>query len=230
MTKYNAWPLGAIPGHLARSELEALRERGYSFDDARDVVSLFEKAVADFAGSRFAVSVDCCSHGIFLCLKYLAASGEVLVPRNTYLSVPMQVLHAGCKPHFVDLQWSGEYRLDPYPIWDAAVRWTEHMYHGEFQVLSFQIKKRIPIGRGGMILTDDEDAARWLRRARYDGRDLDVPYPDDDVDSIGWHYYMTPEDAARGLLLMEAVPRVNEDSASWQNYPDLSTRKVFRAQ
>jgi len=101
------------------------------------------------------------------------------------------------------------------------------MYREGFEVLSFQIKKRIPIGKGGMILTDDLAAAEWLRKARYDGRDLAIPYPENIYESLGWHYYMTPEDAARGILLMDSTPEVNSDIANWENYPDLSSQKIF---
>jgi dTDP-4-amino-4,6-dideoxygalactose transaminase len=225
--KYNPWPLGHIPTHLQRPELGHLEELGYKITDPRDAVDLFEKKVAEFAGSKFAVSVDCCSHGIFLCLKYLKAKGVVQIPAQTYVSVPMQVLHAGCKVDFVDLEWRGKYQLYPYPIWDAAVRWNRGMYEGGFEVVSFQIKKRIPIGRGGMILLDDELAYNWLKRASYDYRNLREPYPENVFDERGWHYYMTPEDAARGIILMDQTPDFNEDIASWENYPDLSKHAVF---
>ena len=95
------------------------------------------------------------------------------------------------------------------------------------EVLSFQIKKRIPIGKGGMILTNDLAATEWLRKARYDGRDLTIPYPDNKYEILGWHYYMTPEDAARGILLMDSTPEINPDIANWENYPDLSSQRIF---
>jgi dTDP-4-amino-4,6-dideoxygalactose transaminase len=122
------------------------------------------------------------------------------------------------------------YQLKPYPIFDSAVRWNKGMYQGGFQVLSFQIKKRIPIGRGGMILTDDKEAYNWLKKASYDFRDLTIPYPQNIYDFVGWHYYMTPEDAARGLILMDQTPTFNEDIASWVNYPDISKNPVFNDQ
>jgi dTDP-4-amino-4,6-dideoxygalactose transaminase len=102
------------------------------------------------------------------------------------------------------------------------------MYVGGFHVVSFQIKKRIPIGRGGMILTDDTDAVAWLRKARYDGRDMSVPQWEDDGDICGWHMYMTPEDAARGIILMDQVPEYTEDCSTWENYADLSQKKLFK--
>lgn len=225
---YNEWPLGILSEDQCRPELGALRKLGYEFSDPREVVGMFERKVADFAGSQYAVAVDSCSHGLFLVLKYLGASGKVTIPSRTYVSVPMQIMHAGCTVEFEDIEWSGVYQLKPYPIWDSAVRWTKGMYIGGYQVLSFQIKKRIPIGKGGMIITDDKSAYEWLKRASYDGRDLTQQYTDNTFDMLGWHYYMTPEDAARGILLMDRTPEVNPDSATQNSYMDLSTFKVFK--
>jgi dTDP-4-amino-4,6-dideoxygalactose transaminase len=228
--KYNPWPLGHIPLNFQRQELNTLKTLGYRFDDPREVVELFENKVASFAGSKYAVAVDCCSHGIFLSLKYLNATGQITIPAQTYVAVPMQILHAGCRVKFEDYKWVGMYQLKPYPVFDSAVRWNKGMYKGGFQVLSFQIKKRIPIGRGGMILTDDKVAYGWLKKASYDNRDLTIPYPENNYDSVGWHYYMTPEDAARGIIIMDSTPEINEDIANWSNYPDISLNKVFNDQ
>lgn len=218
---YVNWPLGKLNDDLSRPELKMLTAAGYRWDDPADVVELFEKKVAKFAGAKYGVAVDSCSHGLFLCLKYLNAYGIITLPAHTYASVPMQILHARCQLKFENRDWSGMYQLYPYPIWDAAVRWQEGMYRGGFHVTSFQIKKRIPIGRGGMILTDDDDAVEWLRRARYDGRTPNAKYNNDVITTLGWHYYMTPEDAARGILLMDAIPGSYPDSADSQYYPDL---------
>jgi len=225
--QYNPWPLGHIHEDLQRPELAKLKTLGYKFTDPREVIELFENKVANFAGSKYAVAVDCCSHGIFLSLKYLNATGTISIPAQTYISVPMQILHSGCKVKFEDIHWEGMYQLKPYPIFDSAVRWNKGMDQGGFQVLSFQIKKRIPIGRGGMILTDDKSAYNWLKKASYDFRDLTIPYPQNIYEFVGWHYYMTPEDAARGLILMDQTPNFNEDIASWVNYPDISRNPVF---
>ena len=229
MTKnYNSWPVGKLPKEWQRPELDQVKAAGYDWKDPRDVVDIFEKKVAEFAGSKYAVSVDCCSHGLFLALKYLNAKGTIIIPSHTYASVPMQILHAGCRVAFEDFEWSGIYQLKPYAIWDGAVRWQKGMYKGGLQIVSFQIKKRVPIGRGGMILTDDSEAYRWLKKASYDGRDLNTYYPDDDFEFAGWHYYMTPEDAARGILLMDQVPEWNEDTGNHTTYSDLSAKTIFR--
>jgi dTDP-4-amino-4,6-dideoxygalactose transaminase len=228
MTKWNSWPSGQVPKQWQRPELDALRQAGYAWDDARDAVDIFEKKVAEFAGAKYGVAVDCCSHGLFLSLKYLKASGTVTIPCRTYVSAALQIQHAGCEVEFEDIEWSGVYQLRPYPVWDAATRWRRGMYTGGFHVCSFQMKKRVPIGRGGMILTDDADAYRWLKKASYDGRDLSVPQWEDDYEIAGWHYYMTPEDAARGILLMDQVADHTEDCGNDTMYPDLSIKTIFR--
>ena len=225
---FEPWPLGQVPKELQRHELDTLLAMGYRGKDPREAIDLFEKKVAEFAGAQYGIAVDCCSHGLFLSLKYLNAAGTITIPNRTYISVPMQIKHAGCNVEFEDIEWSGVYQLKPYPVWDGAVRWTKGMYKGGFHVVSFQMKKRVPIGRGGMILTDDAEAVAWLRRARYDGRDLSVSQWDDEPECLGWHYYMTPEDAARGILLMDQTATHNPDTGTWENYADLSKKRIFQ--
>ena len=232
MKEYRVWPLGKLPKELQRPELDQIKDMGYEWEDPRDVVDIFEKKIAAFAGSKYAVSVDCCSHGIFLSLKYLLEIEEIsyysriTIPKRTYISVPMQILNAELKPRFKDIEWSGVYQIKPTRVYDGAVRWTKDMYVGDnaLQVVSFQIKKRIPIGKGGAIITDDKDAYDWLKLASYDGRDLSLPYDHPDhIKMLGYHMYMTPECCARGLILMHNTPEVNEDSGDSTRYPDVET-------
>ena len=224
---YKQWPLGQLPPELQRPELNQLKDRGYSFGNPTEVVDIFEKKVADFCGSKFAVAVDCCSNAIFLILKYINNPQKVKIPYFTYASVPMQILHAGYEFEFIEKEWSGIYKLDPLDVWDFAGRWTKGMYEGGFAALSFQIKKRLPIGRGGMILCDDYESYTWFKKACYDGRDLEKNYMEDDIEMLGWHMYMTPEDAARGIILMDNISEINDDSHSHMSYKDLRLNKVF---
>lgn len=212
---------------ICRPELTLLRRQGYRFDQPDDVIVLFEQKVADFAGSPYAVAVDSCSHGLFLSMKYLGVAGKVQVPQRTYVSVPMQVRHAGAEVEFVDVAWHDHYRLEPWPITDAAMLWQPGMYTSGLFVISFQIKKRIAIGRGGMILLDDADAAHWLRRARHDGRTPGTDHAQDLITDMGWHYNMTPEDAARGILIMDQVGHIPART-DHTRYPDVSQLPVFQ--
>ena len=234
--KYLPWPYGKL-GSKERSELTELKEAGYDFSDPIDIIDIFEKKVAKFAGSKYAIAVNSASSGIFLCLKhYQNTYGNqkdfpttITVPSRTYISVPMTVINAGFKVKFEDIKWKGIYDLEPFNLVDGATRWTKDMYVGDgaLQVVSFQIKKRVPIGAGGMILTDNKKEYEWLKLASHDGRNMNVHYGDDEFAVMGWHMNMIPEDAARGILLMDSLPEVNEDVYGWENYYDISKRKVF---
>lgn len=231
MTNYNPWPLGKLPESSQRPEPKELLRLGYSWTDPRDIVLFFERKIAEYCGSKFAVTTDSCSNAIFLSLKLREVVGGVTIPANTYVSVPMQIYHAGAIPIYEDLKWSGEYQIGETGIWDSAARFTSGMFRGEgvLQCLSFQIKKRLPIGRGGAILTDSENEYHKLKLMSYDGRDLLSPYTDTNhVKTLGWHMYMTPEDAARGLLLLEKTPATNDDTMDESHYPDLREWKLTR--
>ena len=226
---YNPWPLGDIPAALRRPEPELIKKLGYKWTDAREIVGIFEQKVADMFGSKYGVAVDCCTHAIELCIrkhelldmKHLPWG--YIIPRHTYISLPMMLGIIPACVDWKDEEWIGMYEIGRTNIIDAAWMWKSGSYvKGSLMCLSFQIKKPLPIGRGGMILTDDKEAYDWLRLARYDGRDLNTPYDSKDhVKMFGWHYYMTPEDAARGLLLMEEVPS-QEPTCGWEHYPDIS--------
>tara|TARA_A100001515_G_scaffold53803_2_gene42619 strand:+ start:2456 stop:3124 length:669 start_codon:yes stop_codon:yes gene_type:complete len=192
--------------------------------DPWDIVEGFEKLIAEYAGSKYAVAVDSCTNSMFLCLKYLKASGEIEVPKKTYLSVPQLVIHAGCTPKFIDLEWNGVYQLNPYPVVDSATRFTKNMYiKGTYQCLSFHIRKNLPIAKGGMILTDNKDAYDWFKAAEYEGRDRRVPHDEMPEPTIcGWNMYMPPEQAARGIILFNELPKELADCGGSYKYKDLS--------
>lgn len=222
---YNPWPIGKVPKEFQRPELDKLKELGYEFNDAREVVTILEQEVAKFSGSNYAIAVDCASNGLFLCLKYLKAEGDIIIPKNTYCSVPQQIIHAGCNPILEDIEWTGVYQLKPYPIIDAAVRWKKNAYkefNDSLYVISFQIKKIIPTGKMGIILTNDIDAYQKIKLMSYDGRDLTLSYDDPNhVKCLGYHMYATPEDCARTLALMNNI-KTEGDSGNYTMYPDLS--------
>ena len=138
------------------------------------IVKMFEEEIAEYTGSKYAVSVDSCTNALFLCCQYLNVK-KVTIPSRTYLSVPMSIINAGGhvifdKRHKTN-HWTGNYQLKPYPIYDSAKRLTSNMYiKNSYMCLSFHIKKQLPIGKGGMILTDDKKAFDWFKRSRYEGR------------------------------------------------------------
>jgi dTDP-4-amino-4,6-dideoxygalactose transaminase len=93
--------------------------------------------------------------------------------------------------------------------------------------LSFHIKKHLGIGKGGMILTDDIQAVEWFKKARYEGRSEKF-YKEDMIESIGWNMYMTPQEAAHGLALLQNYPEHNTDLDEINGYRDLTEFSVFK--
>ena len=191
------------------------------------IVKMFEEEIANYTGAKYAVAVDSSTNALFLCCKYLNVK-EVTIPKRTYLSVPMSIMHAGGEVIFEDVHWGGMYQLKPYPIYDSAKRLTSNMYvEDSFMCLSFHIKKTIAIGKGGMILTDNKDAVEWFKKARYEGRSEKF-YKDDDIDMLGWNMYMTPQQAAHGLAVMQNYPVHRPDEEELGGYRDLTDFTVFK--
>jgi dTDP-4-amino-4,6-dideoxygalactose transaminase len=195
--------------------------------NAFQVVRDFEKAVADYTGAKYCVTVNSCTMALLLACKYLDV-GTVTIPKRTYVSVPMSIMHAGGCVDFDNVEWRGMYRLRPYPIWDAARRFTSGMYRaGQYQCVSFHWSKILGIQQGGAILHDDDDADRWFRKARFDGRTEGVAPKDDSFDTLGYHCYLSPEVAAEGLVRLSFLPKHNEDLPN-SDYPDLSQIELFK--
>lgn len=199
-------------------------------EKAYSIVDTFEKTIARYAGSQYAVAVDSCCNALFLCCKYLEVK-DVYLPKYTYPGVACSVINAGGKVKFDERKWTYKYSLEPYPIVDSALHFDRDMYlnfEDSFMCLSFHIKKSLPIGRGGMILTNNKWAYDWFKKARFDGRNQ-CSLETDNIETVGWNMYMTPEQAVRGLMLFEVVKdRPNYLSPTDQGYPDLSKIKAYQ--
>ncbi len=208
--------------------------------DPYAVVRQFEQAVAAYTGAPFCVAVNSCTMALLLAVKWAfenlqhVGNAWVNIPKRTYVSVPMSIMHAGGWPTFRDETWSGAYQLKPYPIWDAARRFYAGMYetlakrsHFTYVCTSFHASKILGDTQGGAILHNDPDADAWFRKARFDGRSEGVAPKDDDIDVLGYHCYLSPDVAALLLLKLHSLPQHNPDLPN-DDYPDLSTLKVFQ--
>ena len=195
------------------------------------IMQMFEEEIASYTGAPYAVALNSCTNALFLICKYLNVD-EVTIPSKTYLSVPQSIIHAGGNVVFDKRKsandWQGIYQLKPYPIYDAAKRLTSEMYiQGGYMGLSFHIKKNLGISKGGMILTDDLEAVEWFKKARYEGRS-EKNYKEDDITFLGWNMYMTPQQAAHGLALLQNYPQNNIDLDEVNGYRDLTEFTVFK--
>lgn len=220
---------------------------------AHKITEQFEQALCDYTGAPFAVALDNCSNALFLALYYEIhvryirewpiEMPVISIPKHTYPAVPCEIIHAGGKVGFHDgNQFTpghlrGAYRLHPSRVIDSALCFTAGMYkifNGMHVCLSFTGPyKHLKLGKGGAILTDNEHAYKWFKKARFSGRS-ECSYHEDNFDDnpvIGWNFYMPIETAARGLHMMaqfydKGGPKSNPDLEL--PYPDLSTFKIWQ--
>ena len=192
------------------------------------IVDIFEKKVASFFGSPYAIAVDSCTHGIELCLRYENTS-KIIVPTRTYISIPFLSKKLNIEMEWSEDKWQDYYYLGNTNIIDAAVLWKKDSYIPKtYMCLSFQFQKHLSLGRGGMILLDDKEAYTTLKKMSYDGRIPGVPWRNQNIDTIGYHYYMTPETAQLGIdKFDEAVSKIPRQW-DWTDWPDLRNMEVFK--
>lgn len=192
-----------------------------------NTVTEFENKVANFFGAKFAIAVDSCTHGVELCLRYTKAE-TIVCPKRTYLSIPFLSYKLGIKLEWKDQNWLDYYYLTPNII-DAAVLWKTNSYIPDtFMSLSFQYQKHLSLGRGGMILTDNEEAATELKKMSYDGRLPNIPWRDQNISTVGYHYYMTPETAQLGLDKLDKAIETTPRQWVVTDWPDLTQMTVFK--
>ena len=215
---------------IIRTELTQLKNKGYEFQQTWEVVDLFEKKIADFFGAPYAVAVDCCTHALELSFRLRNQPLDtVYVPTHTYMSVPMVLEKLNQSWQFIDCRWERFYQFDKHKIIDAATLWKKDSYVADtLMCISFQFKKHIPIGRSGIILTDNQEHYDRLQKMCRDGRNRKLIQFEDDITEIGYHYYMTPEDAARGILLFDQCHHIPGKTWSWQDYKPLTDYTVFK--
>jgi dTDP-4-amino-4,6-dideoxygalactose transaminase len=205
------------------------------------VTEEFEEKLGHYTGAKYVVTVDNMSNALFLALYYenhikkSIKDGWVSCPSRTYPSVPCEIIHAGLKIKWEPVEGKtikGAYNLGNSNVWDSALTFTANMYKPNTHMcVSFTGPyKHFKLSKGGAILTDDYEAYCWFKRARYSGR-REVSYHEDNFDMLGWNFYMMPELAARGLLLMGQFYEIgggkkhNEDLEL--PYPDLSKYEIY---
>jgi dTDP-4-amino-4,6-dideoxygalactose transaminase len=195
-----------------------------------EVVSTFENKISEFFGASYAVAVDSCTHGLELCLRHTNET-KINVPKRTYLSVPFLAEKIGLKREWRDDDWEKYYTINygDKRIIDAAVLWEKNSYiPNTFMCISFQYQKHLSLGRGGVILIDNESDYISLKKMSYDGRLPNIPWRDQDIDTVGFHYYMTPETAQLGLDKLQTA--IDTPPRQWvvTDWPDLTEMQIFK--
>lgn len=197
-----------------------------------NIIKEFENKVAGFFGSSYAIAVDSCTHGIELCLRHQKLS-YINVPKRTYISIPFLAKKLGIQLQWTDEVWTNYYKLNDHfkPIYDSAVLWKKNSYiPGSFMCISFQYQKHLSLGRGGIILCDDKDDADILKKMSYDGRSPNTPWREQNINTMGYHYYMTPETAQIGLDKLDNAIQTTPRQWIVTDWPDLSQMDIFKKQ
>lgn len=192
-----------------------------------EIVTEFENKIADFFGSPYAIAVDSCTHGIELCLRY-AGVKSIECPKRTYISVPFLANKLNIELKWRDEDWKDYYYVTENII-DAAVLWKKDSYiPNTFMSISFQFQKHLNLVKGGIILTDNKEAAMQLKKMSYDGRLPNIPWRDQNINTVGYHYYMSPETAQLGLNILDE--KIKSTPRQWvvSDWPDLTNMEVFK--
>ena len=193
-----------------------------------EAIKEFEEEVANWFGSTYAVAIDCCTHAIELCLRHQGIK-TYSIPKRTYISIPFLATKLGIEFTWRDEEWQDYYYLGGTNIIDAAVLWEKDSYiPNTFMCLSFQFRKHLSLGRGGIILTDSKKDAILLKKMSYDGRDPSVPWREQNISTIGYHYYMTPETALKGIEKLPFAKNTKPKIWTIQDWPDLSKMEIFK--
>ena len=189
----------------------------------------FEQTIANFYGATYGIAVDSCTHAMELCMRF-EKYDFVEVPTNTYISVPLIMKKIGIRQwRWEDNQWEKYYYIGSTNIVDAAVCFEKNSYiPGTYFCLSFLQRKHLPLGRGGMILTDNPTAYYVLKRMSCDGRDFYRPWRDQDIDIMGYHYYMTPEVAEMGMKKLPDAIKTKPRQWIVSDWPDLTQMEIFK--
>lgn len=192
-----------------------------------NVVTRFEEKIAEFFGAPYAIAVDCCTHGIELCLRHEKIK-MIYVPKRTYISIPYLADKLNINLEWTDEKWVDYYNLGNHII-DAAVLWKKDSYiPNTMMCLSFQFQKHLSLGRGGMILCDNEEDAVMLKKMSYDGRLPNIPWREQNIDTMGYHYYMTPETAQLGLDKLSIAIQTTPKQWVITEWPDISEMNIFK--
>ena len=62
----------------------------------------------------------------------------------------------------------------------------------------------------------------------YDGRTPDIPWAEQNISTMGYHYYMTPETAKQGLEKLPTAIQTKPKIWTLKDWPDLRKMEIFK--
>lgn len=201
----------------------------------------FEQLFAQYVGSKYAIFVDSCTNALLLAIKYQFGNEKKLigVPTFTFVATAAAVVNAGHEPVFFDCQ-ENDYLADfsnfnyldnilPVHLGGKLFEQKAKVYDSAHRIekddvkekeglwcYSFYATKNMTTIQGGMVATNDENAARWLRKARDHGLDLGTKeryqgkYLQYDVEFVGHRVKADDIRAAMGIVQLKKLPLFNK--------------------
>ena len=194
-----------------------------------DTVIEFQQAICDYTGAPYCVVTDCCTHAIEIAFRLIKQRTPVAFPARTYLSVLMTMHKLNIPYTLQDRAWKKSYQFEGSNVWDCARHFEADMYQPDtIQCISFGLTKPLQIGRGGCLLTDNQELFEQASCMRYDGRDIFAysPWVDQKRFQVGYHYYLRPEECVTGLNLLEQQ-QFTEQLEKYYNYPDCREIEIY---
>ena len=197
----------------------------------------FEEKFAEYVGAKYAVATNSCTAALDIAVRIAPLADEVTVSPFTFVSSALAILNAGKKVKFVDIDgYSRCTRKADIQVLYAGNDFGEgiiydmaHFGGGKHKGLiscwSFQARKNLPAGDGGMITTNDEalyHRARALSWCGIDKSTLDRSKEtyswDYNINEIGMKADMTDITAVIGLEQLKKLAENNAKRAliaSW---------------
>lgn len=216
-----------------------------NIQDNFDFIIIFEEKLAKYTGFKYACCVDCCTNGILISLELLnhlniidKTTIKLGITKYTYMSVPMTLKNNNWNVYLINNKWKKFYRIQNTNVVDAATDFHENMIRDynedDIVCVSFQQKKRLSLGRGGVILTNNQIYYDILKRLVYDGRNsfisdrYEIKNNPNDI-LCGYHCYMEPDKACQGILKLNQINILpSYKKHSWKEYEDLTKLNFFK--
>ena len=138
-------------------------------------VAEFEKKFASYVGAEEAIAVSSCTTALHLALLALPVEPgqEVICPSLSFIATANAVVHAGCKPVFVDIE-RDSYNIDPRKIEEAITPRTKAILLVHQIGLPAALNEILTIAKKhGLAVVEDAACAIG---SEYFGRQIGAPH------------------------------------------------------
>lgn len=211
------------------TELDAIKEVLESgwWDEGKKVAE-FEEKWAEFVGAKYAVATNSCTSALDIAVRVVDLPKKVTVSPFTFVSSALCLYNADKRIEFVDIDnrslctpqadiqvlFAGN-DFGEGTIYDMA-HFGGGKHKGVVSCWSFQARKNLPTGQGGMLTTNDEEIYRRAKAISDVGIDKNTyerskgKYTwDYNIKEAGINGYMSDITAAIGLEQLKCLPERN---------------------